>query len=190
MNILFSLLLLLQTNSTILENEYVRVLKNDVTCGVASSECTDSVIVALGEITLDGETLQRGDVRVFSPPESYRRPQGEGFLEVLVKAPRPPLRLPAETIYVDNYNVVLHEGERFRVIEGRLRPGEGRPRHSHNQRVIIVLNRTRLHQQPDGGPEFFSDFVPDDVSFGEPLIHAMENVGEEMLRNIVVELKP
>ena len=190
MNTLFYLLLLLQTNSPILDNDYVRVLKTDVGCGVASSECGDRVIVALGEITFNGETMQRGDVRVFSPRESYRRPQGEGFLEVALKNPRPQLKLPPETIYIENYNLILHEGERFRVIEGRLRPGDNRPRHSHNQRVIIVLSRTRLHQQPDGGPEFFSDFVPDDVSFGEPLIHAMENVGEGMLRNIVVELKP
>ncbi len=100
------------------------------------------------------------------------------------------MRIPEETITVENYNVILHEGERFRVMEGRLRPGDGQERHSHNQRVIIVLNRTRLHQQSEGESEFFSDFVPDVISFREPLIHAMENVGGEMLRNIVVELKP
>ena len=190
MTTLFSLLVLLQGNSTVLENAYVRVLKNDAGCMVASSECGDRVIVALGEITFEETRMQRGDVRVFGPGESYTRPQGEDFLEVWVKSPRPPVRVPPETILIDNYNVILHEGARFRVIEGRLRPGDARPRHSHNQRVIIVIGRTRLLQTPEEGPKFFADFIPDDISFGEPLIHAMENVGGENLRNIVVELKP
>jgi hypothetical protein len=190
MQMLFALFLTLQATAPLLENDYVRVTKNDVPCARGSSECADRVLVALGEITLDGTQLQRGDVRVFDSGQSYLRPTGGDFLEVWVKTNRPEVRVPAEIVNVPNYNLVLYEGERFRVIEGRLRPGDSRARHSHNQRLIIALNQTRLLQQPDDGRAFFSDFVPDSVSFGELLIHAMENVGQEPLRNIVVELKP
>lgn len=190
MSAFFSVLLLLQINSLVLENDYVRVHRNDAPCASAEAECGDRVIVALGTMNFEGSEMRRGDVRVFSPGESYSAPQDGEFVEVVVKTERPDVRTPAEIITVENYNVILYEGERYRVMEGRLRPGDARARHSHNQRLIIVLNRTRLRQQTEGQPEVLSDFIPDNISFGEPVIHVMENVGNQSLRNIVIELKP
>ena len=134
--------------------------------------------------------MQRGDVRIFNADESYASPSGGEFVEVALKLDRPVVRTPAETIVPENYNIILYEGERFRVIEGRLRPGDTRDRHTHNQRLIVYINATRLHQWPDGEPERFVDFIADNIRFAEPTTHRLENVGSESVRNIVIELKP
>jgi hypothetical protein len=55
--------------------------------------------------------------------------------------------------------------------------------------VVVVINRTRLQQWPDGAPELFRDQVPDDVRFNPPVVHVVKTVGDQPLRNIVIELK-
>jgi hypothetical protein len=56
--------------------------------------------------------------------------------------------------------------------------------------VVVVLNQTRLQQWPDGGTMVFRDQVPDNVHFNEPVIHVVKTVGDQPLRNIVIEFKP
>jgi len=85
---------------------------------------------------------------------------------------------------------LLYDGDHFLVFEEKLAPGETRARHSHSQRVVVVLNETRLQQWPEGGPMVFRNQVPDDVHFNEPVIHKVKTVGEKPLRNIVIEFKP
>ena len=190
MNAILSALILFQISTPVVENDYIAVHKNAAPCASAHSQCGDRVIVALGTISFEGSQLQRGDVRVFDANQSYSGPSGGEFLEVALKPGRPRVRTPAETIIPENYNVILHEGERFRVIEGRLRPGDTRDRHTHNQRVIIYINATRLRQWPDGEPERTVDFIADNIRFSEPTTHRLENIGSESVRNIVIELKP
>jgi hypothetical protein len=91
--------------------------------------------------------------------------------------------LPAEK------NVLRYDGERFVIFEERLEPGETRARHSHNQRVVVQLNRTELRQWPDGEPEILRDIVPDGATFNPPVIHTAKNVGQLPLRGIVIEFK-
>ena len=190
MNVLFFAWLTLQATSPILENDYVTVHKNLAPCASASSECRDRVIVALGAIDFEGNRMQRGDVRVFDENQSYSAPQGGDFVEVVLKPQHPPVETAPETVVPENYNVTHYEGERFRVIESRLRPGDTRGRHTHNQRLVIYINSTRLRQWPDGEPERLAEFVADNIRFSEPTVHAMENIGDAPVRNIVVELKP
>ena len=76
------------------------------------------------------------------------------------------------------------------MFEERLPPGETRARHSHSQRVVIVLNDTKLQQWPDGQPEVFRTEVANDVRFNAPVTHIVKTVGDRPLRNIVIELKP
>ena len=85
---------------------------------------------------------------------------------------------------------MLHDGERFFVFEERLAVGDTRARHSHSQRVVIQLNRTRLQQWPDGQPEIIRDIVPEIAKFNAPVIHTVKNVGELPLRGIVIEFQP
>lgn len=177
-----------------LENAYVRVTRNAAPCAsVSAPNCADRVIVALGAVALrSGSTnrkLARGEIAVFKSGQSYETPTGGPYYEVAVKSDHPPVVSPAESIAPEKNNV-LFDGERLFIFEERLPVGETRARHSHSQRVVIQLNRTRLQQWPDGQPEVMRDIVPDSVTFNQSVIHKVKNVGELPLRGIVIELKP
>jgi|RhiMetdeSRZDD1v2_1073273.scaffolds.fasta_scaffold721204_2 hypothetical protein len=192
------ILWLLQSNTVALENEYVRVMRDSAPCASATTPgCGDRVIVALGEIELRSgpssrkvtRKMTRGDIAVFKPGESYEPPKGGAFFEVAFKANHPPVESPREIIAPEK-NAMRYEGERFFIFEEKLDPGDTRPRHSHSQRVVVQLNRTRLQQLPDGEPEVVRDIVPDRAAFNPPVIHTVKNVGDAPLRGIVIEFKP
>jgi quercetin dioxygenase-like cupin family protein len=192
------ILWLLQSNPVAFENEYVRVMRDSAPCASATTTgCGDRVIVALGEIELRSgpssrkvaRKMTRGDIAVFKPGESYEPPTGGAFFEVAFKANHPPVESPREIIAPEK-NAMRYEGERFFIFEERLDPGDTRPRHSHSQRVVVQLNRTRLQQLPDGEPEVVREIVPDRAAFNPPVIHTVKNVGDEPLRGIVIEFKP
>jgi len=177
-----------------LENAYVRVTRDAAPCASASvPNCGDRVIVALGVVWLSSgdasRKLDRGEIVVFTTGQSYATPTGGPYYEVAIKTDHPPVVSPAESIAPEKNNV-LFDGERLFIFEERLPVGETRARHSHSQRVVIQLNRTRLQQWPDGQPEVLRDIVPDSVAFNQSVIHKVKNVGELPLRGIVIELKP
>ena len=185
---------LMQSPAVALENEYVRVTRGAAPCASgAVPGCGDRVIVALGEIELRSgksrKKMARGDVAVFKPGESYEPPTGDAFFEVVIKANHPPGESPGELIPPEK-NSVRYDGERFFIFEEKLAVGDTRPRHSHSQRVVMQLNRTRLQQWLDGGQSIFVDTVPDRVTFNPPVIHTAKNVGDAPLRGIVIEFKP
>jgi quercetin dioxygenase-like cupin family protein len=185
---------LLQSNSVALENEYVRVTRDAAPCASATSPgCGDRVIVALGEVELRSggsrRKMSRGDIAVFKPGESYESPTGGPFFEVAFKANHPPVESPNEIIPPEK-NAIRYDGGRFFIFEERLAPGDTRPRHSHSQRVVMQLNRTRLQQWPEGGQEIFVETAPDRAAFNPPVIHTVKNVGDAPLRGIVIEFKP
>jgi hypothetical protein len=177
----------------VLDNPYARVTRGAAPCAAAAAPgCRDRVVVALAPIRLAarGRTraMKRGDVAVFGPGESYTTPAGD-FLEVALKPDHPPVQGPAVRIAAGG-NRRLYDGERFFVFEERLAPGRTRARHSHSQRVVVVLNDTELRQWPDGGAEVVRPQVPDDVHFNQPVVHVVKTSGPRPLRNIVIELKP
>jgi hypothetical protein len=181
-------------NEPVLDNEYVRVTRDAAPCASASAPgCGDRVIVALGAIEMrSGGSLRkmtRGEIAVFNPGESYEPPVGGAFFEVTIKPNHPPIQSPRELIPPEK-NAMIYEGERFFIFEEKLAPGDTRPRHSHSQRVVMQLNRTRLQQWPDGEAPIFVDVVPDRATFSPPVIHVVKNVGEAPLRGVVIELRP
>ncbi|MGH9755182.1 MAG: hypothetical protein ACREA2_20585 [Blastocatellia bacterium] len=183
----------LQANTAPLENDYVRVTRDAAPCASSSTQgCGDRVIVALGEIELrfsaSRRKMTRGDIAVFKSGESYEPPTGGAFFEVTIKANHPPVKSPREIIPPEK-NVMRYDGERFFIFEERLDPGDTRLRHSHSQRVVIQLNRTRLQQWPEGEPEIIREIMPDRVAFNPPVIHTVKNVGDAPLRGIVIEFK-
>lgn len=184
---LFVLLALLQAPPPALDNEYVRATRDAITCGEGGDGCQDRILVALDPIELDGRKMSRGDIAVFRAGQPYRSPGGR-FLEVVIKPGHPQATSPGASIAPDK-NAMLHDGLDFFVFEEKLDPGDTRARHSHSQRVVIVLNKTRLQQWPDGQPEIFRDQIPDDVRFNPPVVHVVKTVGELPLRNIVIEFK-
>ena len=150
----------------VLENEYVSVARDAAPCASAHvPECSDRVIVALGDIELASKdarrTMARGDIAVFGPGE----------------------RIAPEK------NAMRYEGREFFIFEEKLAPGDTRARHSHSQRVVIQLNSARLQQWPDGEPSKFVETVPDRPGFSAPVIHSVKNVGDTPLRGIVIEFQ-
>jgi hypothetical protein len=133
--------------------------------------------------------MDRGEIAVFEAGRKYVPPSRGDYAEVAFKTDRPRVQSPPELIAPEK-NSVLYDGERLFVFEEKLDPGDVRERHSHSQRVVIVLNETRLQQWPEGSSEIFKDQVPDTIKFNEPVIHVVKNVGAKPLRNIVIELKP
>jgi hypothetical protein len=178
-----------------LENAHVRVTRNGAPCASAAAPgcATDRIIVALSDVDVNSvqgtRRLERGGVAVFGPKDSYVQPVGGAYFEVVLKADRPPVRSPKETIPPEK-NSILYEGDRFFVFEERLPPGDTRARHSHSQRVVIQLNATRLQQWPEGEAEVLRDMRVDQAAFNEPVIHVVKNVGGQPLRGIVIEFKP
>jgi hypothetical protein len=192
---MFALLLAaaLAADQLALDNEYVQVSRDATPCASPAPECADRVIVALGDIELASGDLRRkmtrGDVAVFAPGESYRVADGGEFFEVAIKPKHPPVQSPEEIINPEK-NALRYDGERFWVFEEKLAPGDTRSRHSHSQRVVIQMNRTRLQQWLDAKPPFFVETEPDRANFSPPVIHVVKNVGDTPLRGIVIEFKP
>ena len=190
---LLLLLALLQAQPA-LENDYVRVTQDAAPCASARTPgCGDRVIVALGDIQLNSgkshRKMARGDIAVFKPGESYEPPTGGSFFEVTIKSDHPPIQSPNEMIPPAK-NAIRYDGPRFFIFEERLGVGDTRARHSHSQRVVMQLNRTRLQQWPEGQPEIIVDITADRPTFNAPVIHTVKNVGDAPLRGIVIEFKP
>jgi hypothetical protein len=175
-------------DSVVLENDYVRVVRGGAPCAAAGPGCDERVIVALGNVQMGERRLSRGEIAVFEPGQKYAPPSGGDYAEVAFKRDRPAVQSPGERIAPEK-NAVLYDGESLFIFEEKLEPGDTRSRHSHRQRVVVVLNETRLQQWPEGSPEIFKEQVPDSIKFNEPTIHVVKNVGAKALRNVVIELK-
>ncbi|MGH7678800.1 MAG: hypothetical protein ACRENU_10065 [Gemmatimonadaceae bacterium] len=189
---LFPVVLQAQSPAHVFENDHVRIHRDSAPCASATANCGDRIIVPLTEFTLAarGRTLkmERGGIAAFPPGESYIIPAHARYFEVVIKGRTPPPAV-ADTIIPAEGNHLLYDGERFFVFEEHLPVGETRPRHSHNQRVVVQLNRTRLLQQVDGQPEVIRDIEPNGVAFNAPVIHTSRNIGDQPLHGIVIEFK-
>jgi hypothetical protein len=184
---------LLLAANPVLDNEYAQVSRNAAPCGTATAPgCGARVFIAMGPIELSiagkSKAMARGDIVVFEAGQSYQAPSAGEYFEVNIKPGHPAVQSPPVLIAPEK-NSVLYDGREFFVFEEKLNPGETRARHSHSQRVVVVLNATRLQQWPEGQPEIFRDQVPDNVHFNPPVIHVVKTVGGTPLRNIVIEFK-
>jgi hypothetical protein len=181
---------LLSANVVALDNDYVLVTRDAMQCESADDpRFTDRVIVALGDMEISGRKMIRGDIAVYKPGESFALPPGASFFEVAIKANHPRAESPPESISPEK-NAMRYDGNDYFIFEEKLPPGDTRARHSHSQRVVMQLNRTRLQQWPDGKPEVSVETVPDRVTFNPPVIHTVKNVGDSPLRGVIIEFKP
>jgi hypothetical protein len=186
--------LLLPACAIALENDYVKVTRDAAPCAeMAPPVCGDRVLVALDNIAIgtgsSSRTMRRGDTAIFPSGERYQPPAGGSYFEVNIKPGHPPALAPSETIAPEK-NSLRHDGSDFIVFEEKLAPGDTRARHSHSQRVVIQLNKTRLKQWPDGEPEKIVETVPDKPLFSPPVVHIVENIGELPLFGVIIEFKP
>jgi hypothetical protein len=177
----------------VLDNPFVRVTRDGTACAaMGGTACGERVIVALDalELAINSEPrrLARGDIAIVHTGDILERPAGF-FFEVMIKPDHPLALAPAQLIPPDK-NAFLHDAGDFFVFEEKLATGDTRARHSHSQRVVIQLNRTRLQQFPDGEPEKIVETVPDKPAFSPAVVHTVKNIGDQPLRGVIVEFKP
>jgi hypothetical protein len=191
MNRMLVALLFLQAvpSAPVVENDFVRVFKNSAPCASAAASCGERVVVALGSVEVNGQKMERGDVKGFEPGESYSAPKGGDFLEVAIKPTHPKVMPPSAGTPPPPGNKVLFDGKDITVFEEKLRPGEYSSSHSHNVRLAIFLNHTTVAQWGDKKVET-RELVPDVVTWRPAVVHASKDVGTVPIHNILIEFKP
>jgi hypothetical protein len=175
--------------SPLLENGFVSVFKNSAPCAAAAPSCGERVVVALGSVQVNGQQLQRGNVKVFKAGELYSTPSGGDFLEVSIKPSHPKVLPPPAGTPPPPGNRILYDAKDVTVFEEKMQPGEYAAPHSHNLRLAIFLNDTMVQQWTDGKEET-RELVPDVVSWRPAVVHASKDVGTVPIHNILIEFKP
>ena len=184
-----------RTDSIVLENDFVRVIKNATVRSAADAGIFGKrIIVALSKLKYKTgnriRTINRGDVFVLLPAQSIRIKKGEYF-EVAFKKIHPEPKGPEQWLEPQK-NTIVYEDDLFRVFEERLAAGDTRALHSHAQRVVVRLNRVQLTDpriNPIGVPGEGIQ-VPNTVKFAEPMVHVVKNLSTDTpLFNIIIEFK-
>jgi hypothetical protein len=182
------------SDSMVLDNPYMSVRQNMAICTAAHTvNYGTRVIAALGALTVKSSkgiiALQRGQVAVFLENETYQLPEGLYF-EIAFKKNHPALAVPEQWVEPLK-NTTVYEDEQFRIFEERLLPKDVRELHSHAQRLVVRLNKVQLTD-----PRFSKEVkegtgiqVPNTVKFAEPIVHAVKNLSDIPLFNIVIEFK-
>ncbi len=175
--------------SPLLDNEFVRVFKKSAPCAAAAASCGERVVVALGPVEVNGQKMERGDVKVFKTGERYSPPKSGDFLEVAIKPGHPRVTPPGSGTPPPPGNKILYDGKDFTVFAEKMQPGEYAAPHSHNQRLAIFLNDTMVQQWTDGKEET-RELVPDVVTWRPAVVHASKDVGKLPISNLLIEFKP
>ena len=180
-----------EDGTLVLDNAYAAVHRNAAPCADAGPGCGDRVVVAFGDVkvTAGGSAVELGYAEVFVAAAGTAYEIRGDFAEVNLKPDPPSVEGPAVSIPAGK-NERLHDAEDYFVFEERLEPGDTRPRHSHAQRVVLVMGATELQQWPDGADEVFKTQIPGTIKFNPPVVHVVKNIGDAPLRNIVIELIP
>ena len=191
MKLILAALFFLQTMPAgpLLENDFVRVFKNSAPCAAAAAGCGDRVVVAFGSIEVNGQKMERGDIKVFKTGERYSPPKTGDFLEVAINPAHPKVMPPGPGTPPPPGNKVLYDGKDFTVFAEKMQPGEYAAPHSHNLRLAIFLNDTMV-QQWTNGKEETRELVPDVVMWRPPVVHASKDVGKIPISNLLIEFKP
>jgi hypothetical protein len=191
MNMIFAALLFLQAvqTSPLLENDYVRVFKNSAPCATAAASCGERVVVALGSVEVNGQKMERGEIKVFKTGERYSPPKSGDFLEVAIKPAHPKVMPPGPGTPPPPGNKILYDGKDFTVFAEKMQPGEYAAPHNHNQRLAIFLNDTMVQQWTDGKEET-RELIPDVVTWRPAVVHASKDVGKLPISNLLIEFKP
>lgn len=188
---LIAALLLLQAmpGSPVVDNEYVRAFRNSAPCAAGGASCGARVVVALGSIEINGQKMERGEIKGFTAGEKYAAPSSGNYLEVAIKPghPRPPA--PPAGSPPPPGNKILYDAPDFTVFAERMAVGEYSAAHSHNVRLAIFLNDTMVEQWTNGKDET-RELIPDTVTWRPAVVHASKDVGKVPISNLLIEFKP
>jgi hypothetical protein len=181
-------------NTWSLDNEYFSVIK-DSAAGTSSKikGFGSRVIVALENTTIKSSkgivNLKRGELTVFLETQTYQLPVGSYF-EIKFKKNYPPLTKLEEWLEPLK-NTMMYENAEFRVFEEILQLGDIRELHSHTQPLVVRLNQMQLTdpRHSTSGKPGAGIQVANTVKFAEPVVHAVKNLSNIPLFNIVIEFK-
>jgi quercetin dioxygenase-like cupin family protein len=84
---------------------------------------------------------------------------------------------------------VLFENDRVRVLDVQHQPGGKEPMHTHPAYVAYALTTLTMKITSSDGKTVVKERKAGDVVWGEPVTHAVENVGTTEFHMLVVELK-
>jgi len=191
MQILLAVLLFFQAlpGSPQLDNDFVRVFRNQAPCADGAASCGERVLVALGPIEVGGQKMERGDVKGFKTGVRYTAPKSGEFLEVSIKPGHPKVMAPSAGTAPAPDNKVLYTGKDFFVAAEKMVPGTTSTEHSHNQRVAISINKAQVEQWTNGKDET-RELVPDVPLWRPAVVHTSKNLGTVPISNILIEFKP
>ncbi len=94
----------------------------------------------------------------------------------------------AVPIYPENYKVLL-ENERVRVLDFQLKRDAKENFHAHPAAVTYVIAPFKIRFAFPDGTTRIREAKAGDVFFGEPLIHASENIGDSDAHGLLIEMK-
>jgi hypothetical protein len=197
LHIVLTILFLLQVAlpGPTLENEFVRVTRNEGPCAEAAPGCGDRVLVAVSDLSVSGAKMQRGDIKVFKAGQRYAPPTDGEFLEVAIKPDHPKVAAQPPGTPPPPGNKVLYDSQDFTVFSEKMAPGEISSVHSHNLRLAIFLDRTQVEQwdnvtAPPTTKGNVRELVPDTVMWRPAAVHVSKDVGTAPIDNLLIEFNP
>jgi hypothetical protein len=199
-----------ETQKVVLDNEFVRVLDIRVPPGVFEPLHSHARGVTIALSHYDNETTSSpdrkvnrshtsfGEVRWAEPVTHEARNTGtteQHVIRVELKKDSPGLP-PAKTDPLDSLVVckdtqkLIFENQFVRVIEERVPPGVGQPKHRHAQGLLIPLANSTIEavDDPDGRVAR-RELKLGEAGWRDPVIHAVRNIGQTELLNIRIELR-
>ena len=84
---------------------------------------------------------------------------------------------------------VLFENDRVRVLDVQHQPGGKEPMHTHPAYVGVALTNLTMKVTSPDGKTVVKERKAGDANWGEPVTHAIENVGTTEFHMLVIELK-
>lgn len=198
----------IETQKLILENEFVRVYEIRVPPGVFEPKHSHGrgVTIALTDYDNelkslpDGAVTKRhtkfGEVRWAEPvthegTNTGKTEQRVIRVELKKDTPAGTSAGPLDSLVVaKNTQKLIFENQLVRVIEERVPPGVGQPKHSHRHGMLVPLANSDIESvdDPNGKPVQRS-LRFGDAGWREPVVHSVKNVGKTELLNVRIELK-
>ncbi len=84
---------------------------------------------------------------------------------------------------------ILLETDRMRVLKVTVQPGDKAEMHWHPENMNYILSSGRLKFTKDDGTSIDVDLVEGETTSSGESSHAVENIGDTVVRTIQVELK-
>ena len=96
---------------------------------------------------------------------------------------------PDPVVVSPEYYRVLLDNEHVRVLAMQLPPGASDREHAHPAQTVYFVQGGRVRIYVPGGEPSDNAFPDGHVFYHGPWTHRLENVGDDVVRAVIVELK-